>query len=75
MQTFMDSIIFLQDYQAEKEYFEEKLQTALVNNKPGFVKLYLKNGAISIEKFLTKRQLRQLYTEVSVKCLTFRAKK
>ncbi|XP_072037605.1 transient receptor potential cation channel subfamily M member 5-like [Amphiura filiformis] len=53
-----------EDYNAEKEYFQERLLTVIVNNKPGFVRLYLGNGAIHIETYLTRRVLTQLYFEV-----------
>ncbi|XP_072026975.1 transient receptor potential cation channel subfamily M member-like 2 [Amphiura filiformis] len=52
------------DYNAEVRYFEERLHKALVNNQPGFVKLFLENGVINLQSYLTKKELQSLYDEV-----------
>lgn len=52
------------DYNAEAEYFEGILHAALVNDQPGFVRLFLDNGVISLTKYLTRKELQNLYNEV-----------
>ena len=56
--------LILQEYDTEAKQFENRLRTALVNNQHGFVKLFLANGVINIDTFLTENELIELYAKV-----------
>ena len=61
---------FQQVYDKEAEKFEDKLTKALKKNQYGFVKLFITNGVININKFLTANRLTELYEKVSLKSKT-----
>ena len=41
------------------------LDTAILNNRPGFVKLFLENDVLKLDKYLTRSKLESFYKEVS----------
>ncbi|XP_072021692.1 transient receptor potential cation channel subfamily M member-like 2 [Amphiura filiformis] len=56
-----------QRYDRDGETISGNFHQALIKNQEGFVKLYLDNGVVSLEKFLSLPELKKLYFEVGTK--------